>query len=184
MQADAAEAEGSETGEGTASEAPEVDEEPAPESREDGGAEADCLVGDWIIAESAMQEYYDSMDTPAAFTITGDTGLTFENDTYEYTPDFTLEIDLGSQTGSGTLTGSISGTYLTEGGVITTSSENNDIQMTVTVGGTTMDSTDLGTSFLEISPINSAEYECTPTGPVITWQNTGDGLDIRLVPRG
>lgn len=130
-----------------------------------------------------MQEFYDSMDTPATFTVNGDTGLAFRTDnTYEYTPGFTLEIDMGGMIASGTLTGSIAGSYAAADQVITTSNENNDIDLTVSVGGTTMDGSDLGEGFLMSSPVNSADFECTADGPVLTWQGGSGGLDITLIP--
>ncbi len=173
------------------SEAPAPTEEPgdapaqteAPAAPQEGAESSDCLVGDWVISEEQMQRFYDSMDVPADFHITGDTGLSFAADTYEYTPDFQLKMDLGGQEASGTLTGSITGGYTTQDGVITTSNDANDIDMAITVAGVTMDGTDTGEAFIESSPVNSAPYECTPAGPVITFENTGDGVDIQLQPR-
>lgn len=172
-----------------------VEEEPAAAEPTDAGETAApdddavaaddpaCLVGDWLITEDSMQAFYDSMDAPATFTVNGDTGLAFRaDDTYEYTPGFTLEIDMGGMIASGTLTGSIAGSYETADGVITTSNEDNDIDLTVSAGGTTMDGSDLGEGFLSSSPVNSADFECTPEGPVLTWQGGSGGLDITLIP--
>ncbi len=165
----------------------EPGDEPAqtegPSAPPEGADSPECLVGDWVISEEQMQRFYDSMETPADFHITGDTGLSFAADTYEYTPDFQLKMNLGGQEASGTLTGSITGTYTAQDGVITTSNDANDIDMAITVAGVTMDGTDTGEGFIESSPVNSAPYECTSAGPVITFENTGDGVDIQLQPR-
>lgn len=155
---------------------------PEPEPAPDDPA---CLVGEWIITEESMQAFYDSMDTPAEFTVNGETGLEFTDDgTYEYTPGFSLDIDMGGMIASGTLTGSVAGSYEADDAVITTSNEDNDIDLVVTAGGVTMDGSDLGEGFLMSSPINSADYVCTPTGPVLTWQGGSGGLDVSLEPAG
>lgn len=167
------------------------DESAPPEGESAGDSEPDaaaapegpeCLIGDWRISEEEMQSFYDSMDTPAEFAISGDTGLRFAEDTYEYTPNFTLEMNVAGQDASGTMTGSITGSYTTDAGVVTTSNEDNDISLQLSVGGVEVDGTETGEGYLDASPVNSAPYECTSGGPVITFQNTGDGVDIQLTP--
>lgn len=162
---------------------PETAEPAEPEEPALAADDPACLVGDWLITEASMQEFYDSMDTPAVFTVNGDTGLTFEAETYEYTPGFTLDIDINGMGASGTLTGSIAGSWTASGGVITTSNEENDIDLQVTVAGQRMDGTDLGEGFLAMSPINSADFRCEPSGPVIAWQGGSGPLDVHLSPR-
>lgn len=143
-----------------------------------------CLIGAWVVNEADLQRFYDSMDTPAEFTVEGNTGLSFTADSYEYTPGFTLTIDMGGMDATGTMTGSIAGSYTTDAGVITTSNDENNIDLTVTVSGRTIDASALGEGFLGASPVNSANFACTADGPIITWQGGTDGIDILLTRAG
>lgn len=172
-----------------ASESPDPDAESETEAAPEPTAAPEldpdtCLIGDWLIAEDQMQQFYDSIDTPAEFTVSGDTGLSFTEDSYEYTPDFTLKLLIVGQTGEGSVTGSVAGSYTTDGDIVTTSNENNDVSTLVTVGGQTMSGDDTFDSFMSISPINSAPYECTSQGPILMFENgSSDRVPMELTPR-
>lgn len=166
-----------------------TDPEPEPaDPDEDDTPDADmptdpaCLIGQWRFSQDSMQAFYDTMDTPATFTVTGNTGLEFTADTFEYTPDFTLDIDIQGMPASGTLVGSIAGSYTTSDGIITTSNENNDVQMTVSVMGSEIDGGGMFDEFMAMSPVNDAPFYCDSPGPVIMFETSGDRIPMQLEP--
>lgn len=143
----------------------------------------ECLIGSWYISEDEMQGFYDAIDTPAAFEVEGGTGLAFTADSYEYTPDFTLNMTIAGTEAAGTLVGSITGNYTSDGEQITTTNDASDISMTISTMGTTQDAGAAFNKFLGISPINTAPYHCEDGAPVIMF-GTGDDkprVAMRLV---
>lgn len=165
---------------------------PAPEPEPSGSpspiaepAGADCLVGEWQISEEVMQSYYDSLDAPVDFTISGGTGLAFTEDKYSYTPDFTLTMDIAGQRASGAATGTVTGEYTATDQVITTTNDKNELEMSIEVGGQTIDGGDLAEDFIASVPIASAPFECTPEGPVIMFGAGSAGrTPVQLTPAG
>lgn len=155
------------------------------ESTEEGEG-GDCLVGDWFITEDQMDLYYDAIESEGVeFDIDGGTGLSFTDTRYEYTPEFTLNLLITSGvSGEGTITGSISGDYSTEDGLITTEHDTNDTALVVTVSGVTIDGTGLFDDFLSSAPINSAPFECNDGVPTIMFE-AGDSprVPVTLTPR-
>jgi len=147
----------------------------------------ECLIGDWYIAEDQMQSFYSAVsgaNEGLDISVEGGTGLSFTDTTYTYTPDFMIILEVSGTGGEGSITGAISGDYEAGDTVITTSHEESDIAMTVTVGGVSIDGTDLTEGFLNSAPINSAPYECGSDGPVIQF-NTGEGnptVPMQLTP--
>ena len=146
-----------------------------------------CLIGDWRITQDQMQVFYDAVGAESGggltMTTDGDTGLSFTETSYTYTPDFTLTLtfDAGID-GTGTITGSIRGDYEVAGGVIATSHNESDVSMTVDVGGVEMDGSDLFGDILASHPFNEAPYECTADEVVIQF-STGDGrVPVALTP--
>lgn len=132
----------------------------------------ECLIGDWIIPQDQMQGFYDAVGS-IEFEIEGDTGLSFTETDYRYTPDFALTMEIAGMQATGAITGSVTGEYTADDSTITTSHEVSDVAVTITVGGVTQDGTDAFGDFMSSAPINSAPYECTPEGPVIQF-DTGD----------
>lgn len=130
----------------------------------------DCLEGEWQLTESELQNYFDQMETPAEFKVVGGTGLNFSADTYEYVPEYALNMVVAGQEAEASLTGSIRGDYTADEGVVTTSNEANDVEIVVTVGGTVMDVGEAFDSFMGMSPVNSAQYTCNATGPLLMFQ--------------
>ena len=94
-----------------------------------------CLVGDWRIAQDQMQVFYDAVSAASeglALTIVGDTGLSFTDTEYLYTPGFTLQLEVAGLVGEGVTTGSIGGTWTADAGVITTAVGDNSLSTIVT----------------------------------------------------
>jgi len=165
--------------------APVVTESPAAdppppvvtESPADGG---DCLVGDWVVTQDEMNAYYSGMmstlDAPLTIGVVGSAPLSFNADgTYEWTPDFTLTVEVAGQRGTGVTGGAITGNWTAVDGVVTTASDVNALTASITVGGTTFDGADLANGLLNSSPINGVTYSCDGPTPVLDFQ-TGDPL--------
>ncbi|MEV8254343.1 hypothetical protein AB0O95_10305 [Rhodoglobus sp. NPDC076762] len=136
----------------------------------------ECLIGDWYIAEDQMQGFYSAVSGTTEglnLSVEGGTGLSFTDTTYTYTPDFTILLEVAGSEGVGSITGAINGDYDATESVITTSHEESDIAVTVSVGGVSVDGTDLTQGFINSAPINSAPYECGTNGPIIHF-STGD----------
>lgn len=141
----------------------------------------ECLIGTWKLTAEQMQAFFDSIEGPTEFLVEGDSNFEFTADTYEYTPDLSLTVSLAGMEGTGSMTGSVSGSYTTANGVITTSDDTHDIDMSIKVGSIETDGSDITEGFLSLSPINSAAFECRSDLLTITWQNGGDGIDLDLV---
>lgn len=111
-----------------------------------------------------MQSYYSQVtaDSPAELTVSGEVHVSFSSEgTYEYTPDFTLLLEIMSMEASGDLTGSIRGEYASDEGTIITKNNANDVSMQMLINGNPMDGTEAFEEMLAISPINDAPYECS-----------------------
>jgi hypothetical protein len=173
---------------------PAPDEEPSVDGTDDSGDEAldptdpACLIGDWVLAEDQMQSFYDAISTEVesvSFTVEGDTGLSFTATDYRYTPDFTLVLEIDNVgNGEGVTTGSLGGTYTATGGVITTTLADNDVAVTVTVLGQTIDGSDLFGSFIESDPINAAPFDCSSGAPVLQFETPTGRTPVALTPAG
>ncbi|MEL0627663.1 hypothetical protein V6245_11990 [Salinibacterium amurskyense] len=156
--------------------ASETDASAPAEPEEEMVSGPECLIGDWYITEDQMQGFYSAVSGTTEgldISVEGGTGLSFTDTTYTYTPDFTILLEVAGSEGVGSITGAIDGDYEASDTVITTSHDESDIAMTVTVGGVSVDGTDLTEGFLNSAPINSAPYECGTDGPIIQF-STGD----------
>jgi hypothetical protein len=144
-----------------------------------------------VISQDEMNGFYDAVEANIEggaidFEIVGQTLLTFTETDYAYEPAFELSLTIAGQEGSGVASGSVSGTYTTADGVITTTLGSSDMQMDLTVGGVTMDASSIGNSFIASVPINDAPYSCATGVPVIDFE-TGDGTPrhpVTLAPAG
>ncbi len=145
-----------------------------------------CLIGDWYISQDELQGFYDSVTEASgsgvAFVVDGDTGLSFDGAQFEYTPDLTLTIGLPGSEGIATLIGSISGAYAADSGTVITSSETVDVEYTYSIGGVTQDATTLFGSAITTAPIGGGEFECTPVGPLVQFDNGFGRVPVQLVP--
>ncbi len=149
-----------------------------------------CLIGDWLITQSAMQGFYDAVSAGteggAQFTIVGDTGLSFTTDSYEYTPSFTLELSLAGVQGQGVTTGSLGGGWTGDGGVITTTLGFNNLATEVTIAGSVVDASELLGSIIASDPINQAPFDCSDAqAPVLQFETgVGSRTPVALTPAG
>lgn len=140
--------------------------------------DGECLVGDWVVTESEMNEYYDglmsTLDAPMTFDVTGSAPLSFAADgTYRWNPDFTLTVELMGQLGTGVAGGTITGVWSAVDGVVTTTSDVNALTMSVTVGGVTVEGDDFANGLLNSSPVSGVTYSCAGEAPVLDFL-TGD----------
>lgn len=151
--------------------------EPVPAATDPADDDA-CLVGDWVVEEAQMNAYYagltSTIDAPITIEVTGNAPLSFAADgTYGWAPDFALMVEVAGQRGTGVTGGSITGNWTAVDGVVTTTSDVNALTMSITVGGATMDGSDLGNGLLDSSPINGVTYSCDGPTPVLDFM-TGD----------
>ena len=171
---------------------PVTDSDAADDEPEAGAGEAesaDCLIGDWVITQDEMNAYYDALEAslslagPApVFEITGQTLLTMTPTEYVYTGDFDLTLDIAGQNGTGTSAGTVTGTWSETDGIITTELGESNLSVSVTVGGLTLDGSELANGLLNGLPINAAPYDCA--GPTIDFQ-VGEGAPrhpVKLTP--
>lgn len=136
-----------------------------------------CLLGSWVMPGAQMQSYYNQLtaDSPADLTVSGEVHVDFTSEgTYEYTPNFTLLLEIMSMEAFGDLTGSIRGEYASDEGIIITKNNSNDVSMQMLINGEPMDGTEAFEEMLAISPINDAPYECSGDTATIMFA-TGEG---------
>lgn len=148
----------------------------------------DCLVGEWIVTEAEMNAFYDAiearLDQPIDFTIAGEAGLVFTDTTYAWAPAFTLQLDLGGITGTGDAGGSISGTYTTTDGLLSTEVGESAMMLTIEVAGQTIDGSELGNGFITSVPFVNSPYACDGPTPVIQFETVDDRHPVTLTPAG
>lgn len=147
---------------------------PTPDPTPAAGA-GDCLSGSWIIPEAELDKFYaDAIGSVAGFEITGDALVDFRDGNYEYTPRFTLKMSVAGHESSGTSSGSIVGSYTSDGETLTTTHDVSTVSITVTVMGQSVETGgDMG-SLTDAAPFASAPYTCDSGKPVIMFQ-TRDG---------
>lgn len=137
-----------------------------------------CLIGDWRITQDQMQVFYDAVSASTeglSLTIVGDTGLSFTEADYLYTPGFTLQLEVAGVSGEGVTTGSIGGTWTAADGIITTTVGDNSLSTIVTINGVTQDASSTIGAIIASDPINEAPFDCTdPSAPVLQF-DTGSG---------
>lgn len=159
----------------------------APPTPTTAAPSADCLVGNWVISDSEMNAFYDTLesqiDPGLTISITGQTLLDFTADTFRYTPSFTLTLDVVGQAGEGVTSGSVSGTYVSDDGLLTTTLTESNLDIAVTVMGQTFNGSDLGNGMLNSFPIVDSPYTCGPT-PTIMFKTSIEGVrhPVTLTP--
>ena len=145
-----------------------------------------CLIGDWYISQAELQVFYDSVneasDGAVSFSVEGDTGLSFDGARFEYTPDLKLSISTPSTDGVGTILGSISGPYSATESTIAAENEVVDVEYDYVVGGVAQDAAALFAGLITTAPVNNADYECTPNGPIVSFDNGFERVPVQLVP--
>ncbi len=157
----------------------------APAEPADDGS---CLVGDWVVTEAQMDAFYDGLMTtveaPLTIDTVGSAPLSFRSDgTYEWAPAFDLTVEAAGQVGVGVVSGSITGKWSAADGVVTSTSDLNDVMVSVTVAGVTFSGSDLANGVLNRSPVSGVTYSCA--GPVLDFQTADPGVTvpITLTPR-
>jgi hypothetical protein len=135
-----------------------------------------------------MNAFYDEVesliDQPIDFTITGEAGLVFTETTYQWSPAFTLHLDLAGLTGSGDAGGSISGTYTTADSVLSTEVGESAMTLTVDIGGQTFDGSEIGNGFITSVPFVDSPYSCDGPTPVIQFETIDSRHPVTLTPVG
>jgi hypothetical protein len=148
----------------------------------------ECLIGDWFISQDELQVFYDSVsdatDGAVSFVVDGDTTLSFDGADFAYTPDLMLTISTPATEGVATLAGTISGEYAADQTTVATTNETVDVTYDYVVGGVTQDASVIFGNALLGSPINGGTYECTPAGPLISFDNGFGRVPVQLVPAG
>ena len=173
---------------GTGSEVPVAgpDASVAPTAEAPSLEAPECLVGEWYFSQDELQKFYDSVSEASGaglvFTVAGDTGLSFDGARFEYTPDFSLSLDLAGTTGVGTIVGSISGPYTATDTMITADNDTVEVEYSYLLGGVEQDASALFAGIVENAPVNNAEYECTVDGPLVQFDNGYGRVPIQLVP--
>lgn len=147
---------------------------------------SDCLVGAWVVTEAEMNAFYDAIealiDQPIDFTISGETGLTFTDSTYEWAPRFSLSLDLAGLTGSGDAGGTITGAYSTADGILSTELGESALTMVIQLGGQTIDGAALGNGIITSVPFVDSPYSCDGPTPVIEFETIDDRHPVTLTP--
>ncbi len=148
--------------------------EPAPAADVDGA----CLVGEWVVTEDEMNKFYDGLestvDAPLSISVEGGAPLSLGADgTYRWDPEFIFTVEVAGTTGTGLTTGDITGNWSAADGVVTTESDVNALEVSITVGGVTIDGGDMANGFLNSSPVNGVTYSCDGMYPVLDFM-TGD----------
>ncbi|MEQ8439733.1 MAG: hypothetical protein RIB65_19740 [Ilumatobacter fluminis] len=148
----------------------------------------ECLVGNWVITQDEMNAFYDTLeatvDAPLDITVSGQTLLDLTADTYLYTANFDLTVDVAGQSGTGQSTGTVSGTYSAVDGVIVTTLGSSDLNVIISVMGQTIDGSSMANGWLTAAPINDSPYDCSGPTPVIMFETADPGVrhPVTLTP--
>lgn len=156
----------------------------AAEDAED--ASGDCLVGAWVVTDEQMNAFYDGLmttvDAPIGIVATGSAALTFDDDgTYTWAPDFDLAVDVAGTAGTGVATGSITGSWTVADGVVTASSARNELELSITIGGTTITGSDLANGMLNSSPVSDVTYSCASDAPVLDFATADPDVTVPVI---
>ncbi|HSL73995.1 MAG TPA: hypothetical protein VK853_05995 [Ilumatobacteraceae bacterium] len=149
----------------------------APDVPDDGS----CLVGEWVVTEEEMDAFYaglmGTVEAPLTIDTTGSAPLTFRADgTYSWAPAFTLTIEVAGAVGEGVVSGSIDGAWTAADGIVTTMSDVNAIDVSITVNGVTFSGSDVANGLLNESPVNGVTYSCD--GPVLDFKTADPGVTV------
>jgi hypothetical protein len=157
--------------------APATTQPPSTTAPDDGS----CLVGEWVVTEEEMDAFYaglmGTVEAPLTIDTTGSAPLTFRADgTYSWAPAFTLTIEVAGAVGEGVVSGSIDGAWSAADGVVTTMSDVNAVDVSITVNGVTFSGSDVANGLLNESPVNGVTYSCD--GPVLDFKTADPGVTV------
>jgi hypothetical protein len=160
-----------------------IEESVAPTSSAPEPDAGDCLVGDWVVTEEQMDGFYSglmsTLEAPLTIDTVGSAPLTFAADgTYEWAPGFTLTVEVAGATGSGEVSGTITGNWTATEGVVTTSSDLNALVVSITVNGVVFDGADLANGLLNSTPINGVTYSCDGPTPVLDFKTADPSVTV------
>lgn len=142
-----------------------------------------CLVGDWIVTQEQMNAYYaglmSTLDAPLDITVAGSAPLSFRADgTYGWAPAFDLTVAVAGQSGTGVTSGAITGNWTAVDGVVTTASDVNALDLTITIGSTTVSGSDMANGLLNSSPVNGVTYSCAGPTPVLDFKTADPAVTV------
>jgi hypothetical protein len=155
-----------------------TDSTTAPSTTVAADSGAGCLVGDWVVTDADLADYFDTVSINAAFDsidATGEIRISFTENSYEWTTDYTLTLQLGDETYEAIQTGAARGTY-TEAGVLTGTIDDDSRSGSIEQGGEPVREEDVGDRFVDINParpMDSMPFSCDgPTlmvkaGPIV-----------------
>lgn len=138
-----------------------------------------CLVGDWVVTDADLAEYFDVVADNAAFDAIDSSGLiriSFTEISYVWTTDYTLTMRIADMTYEAVQTGAASGTYTEAGGVLTGTIDDDSRSGSIEQGGEPVREEDVGDRFVDINParpMDSMPFSCDgPTlmvnaGPIV-----------------
>lgn len=176
-----AEEEAAPTGDGEPVDGEPVDGESGDSAAADG---ASCLEGAWVINAEQLNGYYNALaeNSGAGLTMGADgaVNVSFFDGVYQYSADFGITLEVAGTEGSGAATGTVNGTYTVAENVIEATTEDTNLNVTITVSGVTMDGSELGNDLISMSPINDAPFTCGEPGegPTLLFQS-GPTPDVR-----
>jgi hypothetical protein len=152
----------------------------APEPEPDDSA---CLVGDWVVTEEQMDAFYDgvmsTLEAPLTIDTVGSAPLSFAADgTYLWAPAFALTVEVAGASGTGDVTGTITGNWTAVDGVVTTSSDLNALVVSLVVNGVPFEGADLANGLLNGSPVNGVTYSCDGPTPVLDFQTADPSVTV------
>ncbi len=155
---------------------PPATDPPAPDAGE-------CLVGNWVVTEQEMDAYYaglmSTLDAPLTIDTVGSAPLSFAADgTYAWAPGFALTVEVAGQSGTGDVAGTITGNWTAVDGVVTTSSDLNALEVSISVNGVSFDGADLANGLLNSSPVNGVTYSCDGSTPVLDFQTSDPSVTV------
>ncbi|MCC6270873.1 MAG: hypothetical protein IT190_06315 [Microbacteriaceae bacterium] len=160
----------------------------SPSPDDDGSDAAECLIGDWIASDGALEEWYRSFvagEDIAINSVSGELLLSFSDSDFVYsTRDLTVEMTIADQNATTQLTGGAAGTYRAEpGGIMSTTVESSDFDGTATVSGIEFSAEELG---LDLTGAGAfVGYECTAAQLVLETQSVDARTStIELLPAG
>jgi hypothetical protein len=162
---------------------PPVTEPPVTAAAAD--TDGSCLVGEWVVTEDEMNKFYDAIeatvDAPLTLDVEGSAPLTLSADgTYRWDPEFTLVVEVAGTAGTGEASGDITGDWSASEGVLTTASDVNALEVSITVGGVTIGGDDLANGFLNSSPINGVTYSCDGPAPVLDFKTADPDVTVPI----
>lgn len=160
----------------------EASEEPQESNVDEGsqeggtGSDPECIEGDWVVSSEELAKYYSAVGqaTGVPMSGTGSARIRFIDFQFVYDAQFELEMDVDGQVAMAKADGTVTGSYVIDGGIMSTETGANNLDIMVKVGGFEIDAGEFGNELLSSFPINDAPFSCD--GPTIYFQTGGPDL--------